>query len=295
MTYDDAAAGAHGPTRPVRRHASGTQLMHASWALLRQDRELLWLPVLGAVFAVLAAVILAVPGVALGALADDSTVSQVGYWVALALALFAATCVSIFFQTAVVIGANERAEGRDPTRSLVLREAWKRKGRILKWSALTTTVGLLLRVIQDRLGAAGAIIGALGGLAWGVVSFLVVPVLVTEDVGPVSAVKRSATLLKETWGTSLRTTLRFGWIALVLWLPTLAVVGLGVWLLLQGGTAADATGAGLLVLGVFAGIVLATVFSAVGGYARALIYRYATGQATPGVEPRLLAGAFRSR
>jgi hypothetical protein len=295
MTYDDAAAGAHRPARRVRRQATGKQLMHASWALLRQDRELLWLPVLGAVFAVLAAVVLAVPGLAIGALAGDSTVSQVGYWLALALALFAATCVSIFFQTAIVVGANERAEGRDPTRSLVLREAWRRRGRILKWSALTTTVGLLLRVIQDRLGSVGAILTALGGLAWGVVSFLVVPVLVAEDVGPVTAVKRSATLLKETWGTSLRTTVRFGWIALVLWLPTLAVIGLGVWLLAQGGTAADATGAGLLVLGVFAGIVLATVFSAVGGYARALIYRYATGQATPGVEPQLLAGAFRSR
>ena len=45
------------------------------------------------------------------------------------------------------------------------------------------------------------------------------------------------------------------------------VIGLGVWLLAQGGTAADATGVGLLVLGVFAGIVLATVFSVVGGYA----------------------------
>jgi hypothetical protein len=57
MTYDDATAGAHGPTRPVRRNAAGTQLLHASWALLRQVRELLWLPVLGAVVAVLAAVI----------------------------------------------------------------------------------------------------------------------------------------------------------------------------------------------------------------------------------------------
>ena len=38
--------------------------MHASWALLRQDRELLWLPVLGAVFAgiVLATVFSAIGG-----------------------------------------------------------------------------------------------------------------------------------------------------------------------------------------------------------------------------------------
>jgi len=64
MTYDDAAAGAHRPARRVRRQATGKQLMHASWALLRQDRELLWLPVLGAVFAgiVLATVFSAIGG-----------------------------------------------------------------------------------------------------------------------------------------------------------------------------------------------------------------------------------------
>jgi hypothetical protein len=55
MTFDDAAVGAHGPSRSVRGHATGTQLVHATWALLRQDRELLWLPVPGAVFAVIAA------------------------------------------------------------------------------------------------------------------------------------------------------------------------------------------------------------------------------------------------
>lgn len=270
------------------------QLMQSSWALLRQDRELVWLPLLGAVFAALAAAVLAVPGLAVGFLAGDSTVSQVGFWVALAFALFAATCVSVFFQAAIVIGANERAEGRDPTRSLLLRQAWHHKGRILQWSVLTTTVGLLLRVVQDRLGSAGAILGALGGLTWGVVSFLVVPVLVSEDVGPMTAVKRSSTLLKQTWGTSLRTAVRFGWIALVAWLPVLAVVALGVFLLGQG-SVGIATGVVLLVLGVVAMVILAMVFSAVGGYARALIYRYATGQATPGVEPRLLAAAFYGR
>lgn len=66
--------------------------------------------------------------------------------------------------------------------------------------------------------------------------------------------------------------MRFGWIALVLWFPTIAVLGLGVWLLAQGGTAADATVVVLLVLGVFAGIVLASVFSAVGATPGALIH-----------------------
>jgi len=36
-----------------------------------------------------------------------------------------------------------------------------------------------------------------------IATFLVVPVLVTRDVGPVDAVKESAVLLKETWGENI--------------------------------------------------------------------------------------------
>jgi hypothetical protein len=54
-------------------------------------------------------------------------------------------------------------------------------------------------------------------------------------------------------------------------------------------------GVALILLGVIALIVLGTVFSAVIAYAKALIYRYATGQPTPGVDSALLAGAFTTK
>ena len=41
------------------------------------------------------------------------------------------------------------------------------------------------------------------GLAWTVATFLVVPVLASEDIGPMEAVKRSVGLLKRTWGENL--------------------------------------------------------------------------------------------
>jgi hypothetical protein len=220
--------------------------------------------------------------------------NRVGPIVGLALGTLAATCVSVFFQAALVIAANVRADGGNPTRAQVLGAAWNRRGAIFRWSILTTTVGLVLRAIQDRLGAAGAIVGALGGLAWGVATFLVVPVLVAEDVGPVTAVKRSAAVLKQTWGTSIRTTLRFGLIAIVLWLPAIALAVIGV-VLLGRGTGADAVGITLIAIGVLAMVALAVVFSAIAAYARALVYRYAVGQPTPGIPTELFAGVFRRK
>jgi hypothetical protein len=281
------------PLADGRGPATGKQLLGACWSMLREDREMLWLPFIGALFALIAWLILFFPGWLIGWAASGQS-DRVGPFVGMVLGTFGATCVSVYFQAALVIAANERADGGDPTRSGVLAAAWQRRGAILKWSLLTTTVGLAIRAVQDRLGAAGAILGALGGLAWSVATFLVVPVLVAEDVGPVTAVKRSATVLKQTYGTSIRTTLRFGLIAFLLWLPAIAVVVLGV-VLLGRGTASDAVGIGLIAIGVLAMVALAVVFSAIGAYARALIYRYAVGRPTPGVPTELFAGVFRRK
>jgi hypothetical protein len=261
--------------------------------MLRQDKHLVWLPFVGALVAIVAAAICFASGYALGWLVSGQDEGELAFVFGLALGTFAGTIVAVYFQAALVVGANERAEGRDPTRSSILSMAWQRRGRILSWAVLTTTVGLVLRVIRDRLGALGAIVGSLGGLAWGVATFLVVPVLVAEDVGPVHAVRRSTTLLRDTWGPSLRSYVRFGLIALVLWLPAVAAVLAGAYLATGGGTDKEVVGAVLLGLGVLALIALGTVFSAVTAYVKAVIYRYATGQATPGIDDALIAGAFR--
>jgi hypothetical protein len=274
--------------------ATGKQLLGACWRMLRQDRDLIALPFVGAVVAIVAAVLFFVPGYALGWLVSGQDESGLALGIGLVLGTFAGTLVAVYFQAALVIGANERAEGRDPTRSSVMSMAWQRRGRILSWAVLTTTVGLLLRLVRDRLGSIGAIIGALSGLAWGVATFIVVPVLVAEDVGPVKAVRRSASLLRDTWGTSLRSTVRFGLIALLVWLPVVAVAGLGLWLVMGGGTDQQVAGGVLLGIGVLAGIALGTVFSAATAYVKAVIYRYATGLPTPGIDQALVAGAFRT-
>ena len=56
-----------------------------------------------------------------------------------------------------------------------------------------------------------------------------------------------------------------------------------------------AVGLLLIVVGIIAFVALAMVFSAISTYARALIYRYATGRTVPGIDPQLFAGAFRPR
>jgi hypothetical protein len=209
--------------------------------------------------------------------------------------VFAASVVSIYFQAALVIGANQRADGGDPTVRGVLAQTWTHRGKILSWALVTTTVGLMIRGLERRLGILGAILGFLGGVAWAIAAFLVVPIVVAEDLGPIAAVKRSAHLVRQTWGASVRSTARLSLVYLLLMLVPIAVMVLGVVVAVSASHAALAAGGTLIVVGLAGLVALAMVFSAISTYARALIYRYATGRPLPGIDPALFAGVFRPR
>jgi hypothetical protein len=274
---------------------TGRALLSATWTLLKQDRELVWLPAVGALLAFAAAALLFVPGWLLGDAAGGPSHHSWAYWVGGILASFGASVVSIYFQAALVIGANERADGGDPTLRSCLDAAWAVRSRIVKWALLATTVGAIVRTVERRFGAVGNIIGFLSGLAWAIATFLVVPVVVAENIGPIEAAKRSGQLIKQTWGTSLRTTLRFGLIQAVVVIPAAVVLAIGFGLLVDGKSADRAVGAVLALVGGATMLAAGVVFSAISGYARALIYRYAVGQPVPGVEPSLFSGVFQPR
>ena len=85
---------------------------------------------------------------------------------------------------------------------------------LLPWAVLSATVSLVLRAIEERAGIVGRIVGSLVGLAWSLVTFLVLPVLVIEQLGPIDAVKRSAELFKQTWGENMIANAGIGLVAL---------------------------------------------------------------------------------
>ena len=62
---------------------------------------------------------------------------------------------------------------------------------------------MVLQAIEERFGIIGTIVARLVGLAWNLVTFLVVPILVLEDLGVGDALKRSKDLFKKTWGENV--------------------------------------------------------------------------------------------
>ena len=92
---------------------------------------------------------------------------------------------------------------------------------------VASSVGMILRMIEERVGIIGRIITALIGMAWTVTSFLVIPIMVVDKRGPIEALKESAHLLRKTWGEQLISNFSFGLIFILLGIPAVVLIILG--------------------------------------------------------------------
>jgi hypothetical protein len=265
-------------------------LVKASAAVLRSDKELLLFPVISAVATLLVAASFAVPVFGLR-LFEGGEIGPLGAVVGF-LFYLCQYFVIFFFNTALVGAAMIRLEGGDPTVADGLRIARSKVGVILGYAAIAATVGLLLRAASERAGVFGRILIGLLGMAWTVGTFLVVPVLVTRDVGPIDAVKESMTLLKRTWGENVAGNVGIG---LAFGLLTGLVVVASIAMVFG----AAALGGGKLalvaiILAVMAIAGVAVVQAALSGVYAAAVYRYAVdGQAPQGFAGEQLQAAFR--
>jgi hypothetical protein len=278
-----------GNTVRVGRIANGWRLAKASWQVLARDRELVAIPVIAGLLSLLVFGAVAGPGVLLLGGSDDDAGGW-AVWIILGLAGLLATWVSVIGQAAVVAGAGQRMDGADPSLGSAFAGARSRTGRLFEWAVLATVVAVVMDLIQERLGIAGRIIGSLGNLAFSVLSFLALPVIVFEDVGAIEGFKRSAQLLRNTWGEQITFSFGLGLIGIVAALPGLVVaLGLG------------ATGVGALqVVGVVLGALwvlgVVAVVSALSAVFKTALYRYARQEPVDiAFETTDLSGAFRPR
>ena len=277
----------------MERFRRSWDLARASWAVLRADRELLLFPLMSFLALVAILIAFAIPiGLAVGfsgqQLDENSTVGFVlGF-----LFYVVAYTVMFFFNTGLVGAAMIRLEGGDPTVSDGLRIASSRLPAIVGYAVIAATVGMILRAISERAGFIGAIIIGFIGLAWSVLTFLVVPVLVVEKVGPVDAVKRSGALLRKTWGEQI---IGGAGIGLVFGLMSFLAIIIGVAVVV----AFAAISWQLALLGVIATVLAVGAISLVGaalsGIYTASLYRYATTGDAGAFGTEAMTAAFKAK
>lgn len=245
------------------------ELAKASWRVLNADKELLLLPVLSFIATLAVAASFLAPILLAGEGTTVEDPGTIGY-VLLFVAYVVLAYITIFFNAALVHAANERLEGGDPTLGSALRGAALRAGRILPWAIVSATVSIILRAIEERGGTFGRIASGIAGIAWALVTFLVIPVLVIENIGVMDAIKRSGSLFKRTWGENVAAQVGFGLLGFLAVLPAALVAGAGI-------SAGGAIAFVAITVAVVWALLVAMVLSALNGIFQTALYRYAAG------------------
>lgn len=192
------------------------KIIKICWGILQKDRELLLFPLYsGAAMMILIAITFtsSLSTDTFEKLTAESGATLQSADVAfLAIIYFAASFIVIYFNSALIGAAMIRIRGGDPTVKDGFAIANSRLPQIIGWALISATVGLLLRILADkaRNNIVGQIaVGILGG-AWAYMTFMVIPILVVDRVGPIEAIKRSGSLFKRTWGEQVTANFGFG-------------------------------------------------------------------------------------
>ncbi len=269
----------------------GLALAGQSWQILRSNRSLLAFPLLGAALAV---VIVGPPALAAAYLVDrGDTVpgAMVG-----AVAIYLLCFITAFIGVGLAVAADGALRDQPVSLSGGLRVASGKLGAITGWALINAILSIVLRALEMRSELAG-IAAALVGGAWSVVSLLAIPAIALEDAGPVTAIKRSATLFKEHWGGRIvgMAAIGFGVFLLVM-LPAVAIGVVGVVVLSDSGSAGVGAGAVLIGLGAILFAVGVILSSALQQIFAVVLYRYTTsGEALGGFTAEDLEGSLRVR
>lgn len=266
-------------------------LAKSSWAVLKQDRELLLIPLLSFIASAVVLAALLVPTIALidtSGTGEESSGDPALAFIGI-IAVLAMSVISVFFNGALVAGAHERFSGGDPTVSSAMRRAMSRIGGLLPWALLTATVGLVLQAIRDRVpGLAKMAVGFVGA-AWEIATFLTVPAIVIDEHGAVDGLKRSGQLLKATWGENLAARVGFGILGFVAVIPAIVLV---------------AVMAALGNVGLIIGVIVAVIYialvvvtlTALNAIFQTALYLYATTGSVPsGFEGSSLPQSFERK
>lgn len=272
------------------KFSNSKHLALASFGVLKEDKELAAIPLASAITCGLIAILVGggafftLDQVANPAPGQNEFSPTPLTWAVGIVGLFIIGLVGQFFAATLIAGANQRLEGGHPTIKSSISGAAAHTGPILGWAAINSTVGVVLQAIREKAGFLGDIIVGFIGAAWNVVTWLVLPIIIVEGIGPIAAIKRSAVLLKSTWGENLIAQLGLGLIGFVFMFPGVLVFGFVTAVM-------PVVGIPLMIVWI---AVVGSIFSALGAIYRTALYRFAVGLPTGDVFTEAeLTGAFK--
>lgn len=141
---------------------------------------------------------------------SDKNELSIVFWV---VYFFLLVFIAIYLKSALILYTYSLVQKRKIGFSESFWQAAKNIRNLLVWTLISTTIGVLLKALARKkfgeqirlLLGIGLLLGA---VAWGILTYFVIPIMVIQRVGPLVAIKRSASLMKKTWGENLLSHIR---------------------------------------------------------------------------------------
>ena len=149
---------------------------------------------------------------------------------------------------------------------------------------ISAIIGTLFRVLRSQTDnfIVQMIYSLIEGV-WEFMTFFVIPVMVSENEGPISSIKRSASIIRETWGRQITATFGF-FIVYLLAIVAAAIPAILLFLI--------APAVGIIVGILLVGFALAIV-QTLEGIFKAALYDFAVGTQPEGFDLRTLQTAYQ--
>lgn len=270
------------------RLSNGFSLFKSSFAVLRENKQLVLFPVLSGlslllVMASFIVTVFAANSWDFKAINLNGTATQ---YALIFLFYFVNYFIVVFFNMALIHCTHLYFKGEEVSIKAGIQYSFSRIGTIFSWALFAATVGTILKAIQENAGFIGRIITGLIGVAWNIATFFVIPVMAYEDVNPFSAFKRSALLMKQKWGESIAASFSFGLVQFA----GIIIVGLPLFFL--GSFIHPVAGIALAVAGVY--IVIA-IISAAEMIFISTVYHNITGDPVAHVNQQMIDNLFERK
>jgi hypothetical protein len=197
--------------------------------------------------------------------------------------------VIVYFNASLIACTTQRLQGKEASIGDGLGLAGQHWLSLLKWTMLNTSIGLVIRNLENSHNLIEEIIGMILGISWTISTYFVIPVMVLQNVGPFKAIKTGFSIFGRGWRRVLS-------IFLIFHLFTAALIGIlfGLAYLIPQDTKLIIEIAAFLVL--TSTLIAATIGNAFNGIVNSALYLSYVEKSKPeGFDEALLQGAFAQK
>jgi len=201
-----------------KKFRNSYRLVKESFWLLLQDVEILVFPV----FAFLVVCILGFLVFNIFGFTSLSSFPEKGsptpeFIAAVITVYFLIFFVFTFSNAGVIAATYERLSGNNPTTESSWNVITQNFGRIFLWALSSATVGVVLMILRNRKNRTWNALWGAVEIAWDVLYFVVLPIVVLENCSLKEGKEKAKFLLKKTWGENIIGQFSMGLFFSILW------------------------------------------------------------------------------